>query len=73
MKHSWKTLYKTKQYTEAAIVQSMLTEHEKPVQILNQQDSSYVNFGDICLLVPDTYFTTANELLVQTQQHTSKK
>ena len=73
MKHTWKTLYKTKQYTEAAIVQSMLTEHQIPVQVLNQQDSSYVNFGDICLLVPDNYFTTANELLALTQPPTSKK
>jgi len=34
-----------------------------PVQIMNKQDSSYLNFGDIELYVPGHLIETAKQLL----------
>jgi hypothetical protein len=43
----------------------MLEENHVPVQIMNKQDSSYLNFGDIELFVPGHLAETAKQLLSQ--------
>lgn len=48
----WYLLYKTRSFAEANFIQGMLAENQIPVQLLNKQDSSYLNFGDIEILVP---------------------
>ncbi|MCW3086637.1 MAG: hypothetical protein JWQ78_23, partial [Sediminibacterium sp.] len=44
-------------------VQGMLDENNIPVQLMNKQDSSYLNFGDIELYVPGHLAETARQLL----------
>ncbi|MEN9684282.1 MAG: hypothetical protein RLZZ28_68 [Bacteroidota bacterium] len=51
---------------EASIIRGMLDENEIPVQLMNKQDSSYLNFGDIELYVPGHLTETAKQLVDQT-------
>lgn len=62
----WKKIFSTRNYAEASIIQGLLEENEIPVQVLNKQDSSYVNFGDIELYVPDLLNETAKQLINKT-------
>ncbi len=59
----WHLLYKTRSYAEASIVQGMLEENQIPVQVMNKQDSSYLNFGDIEIFVPINLKDVAKSLL----------
>ena len=59
----WHLLYKTRSYAEASIVQGMLEENQIPVQVMNKQDSSYLNFGDIEVYVPAGFKDVAKSLL----------
>jgi hypothetical protein len=60
---NWQKIYATRNLAEASIVQGMLEENHIPVQIMNKQDSSYLNFGDIELYVPLHLAETARQLL----------
>jgi hypothetical protein len=62
----WKKIFSTRDYAEASIIQGLLEENEIPVQVLNKQDSSYVNFGDIELYVPDLLNETAKQIINKT-------
>ena len=59
----WHLLYKTRSYAEASIVKGMLAENQIPVQVMNKQDSSYINFGDIEIFVPTNLKDVAKSLL----------
>ena len=61
----WFKLYSTRNYAEANIIKGMLEENNISVIILNKLDSSYVNFGDIELYVPDHLKDLAKNLLDQ--------
>lgn len=62
---SWKKIFATRNPAEASIIQGMLEENEMPVQMMNKQDSSYLNFGDIELYVPAHLVETARQLIAQ--------
>ncbi len=62
----WKKIFSTRNYAEASIIQGLLEENEIPVQVLNKQDSSYVNFGDIEIYVPDLLNETAKKIINKT-------
>jgi hypothetical protein len=59
----WFLLYTTKSLPQASIIKGMLEENEVPVMLVNKQDSSYVNFGEIELYVPAHLQETAKRLL----------
>lgn len=59
----WQKIYTTRNPAEASIIQGMLEENDIPVQIMNKQDSSYLNFGDIELYVPGHLQETAKQLM----------
>jgi hypothetical protein len=59
----WHKIYTTRNLAEASIIQGMLEENQIPVQVMNRQDSSYLNFGDIELYVPDHLLLTAKQLI----------
>jgi hypothetical protein len=59
----WQKIYATRNPAEASIVQGMLEENDITVQVMNKQDSSYLNFGDIELYVPGHLFETAKQLI----------
>jgi hypothetical protein len=63
---SWQKIFTTRNHAEASIIQGMLEENNVPVQIMNKQDSSYVNFGDIDLFVPAHLLETGKQLIAQT-------
>ncbi|MBV9988492.1 MAG: DUF2007 domain-containing protein [Chitinophagaceae bacterium] len=60
---AWQKVFATRNLAEASIVQGMLEENNIPVQVMNRQDSSYLNFGDIELFVPDHLLSTARQLI----------
>ncbi len=61
----WHLLFKTRSYSEASIVQGMLSENQIPVQVMNKLDSSYLNFGDIEVYVPINFIDVAKSLLAK--------
>ena len=63
---SWQKIFTTRNQAEAFIIQGMLEENNVPVQIMNKQDSSYLNFGDIDLFVPEHLLETGKQLITQT-------
>ena len=65
MTENWYLLYSTRNLPQASIIKGMLEENNVPVMILNKQDSSYLNFGDIELYVPTHLKDIATQLLEQ--------
>jgi hypothetical protein len=61
----WKLLYTTNSLPQASIVKGMLEENNVPVMLINKQDSSYVNFGEIELHVPFHLQDLAQQLMHQ--------
>ena len=59
----WFLLYTTSNPAEASIIKGMLEENNIPVFVMNKQDSSYLNFGDIEIYVADNFKHIASELL----------
>jgi hypothetical protein len=60
---NWQKVFATRNPAEASILQGMLDENNIPVQVMNKQDSSYLNFGDIELYVPEHLLETARQLI----------
>jgi hypothetical protein len=63
--NQWQKIYSTRNYAEASIIQGLLEQNDIPVQVLNKQDSSYVNFGDIEIYVPKLLNEAATQLMNQ--------
>ena len=61
--NSWTKVFATRSIAEASIIQGMLEENQVPVQQLNKQDSSYINFGEIELYVPEHLKEMASQLV----------
>ena len=59
----WQKIYATRNPAEASILQGMLEENNIPVQVMNKQDSSYLNFGDIEIYVPGQFSEAARQLV----------
>lgn len=62
---NWTRIYTTRNLPEANIVKGMLEENNVPVMLVNKQDSSYLNFGDIELYVLRQFEDTARQLINQ--------
>jgi len=65
----WMLLFSTNNFPEASIIKGMLEENHVPVLVMNKQDSSYLNFGEIELHVPFHLKDVADQLLKQTLQN----
>jgi hypothetical protein len=61
----WFLIYSTQNLAQASIVKGMLEENKIPVSLLNKQDSSYLNFGEIELYVPTHLKELASNLVNQ--------
>jgi hypothetical protein len=61
--NDWFKLYVTRDTTEANIIKGMLEENDIGVVMLNKQDSSFLNFGNIELYVPQNLKEEAKQLL----------
>jgi hypothetical protein len=62
---NWWLLYRTQNLSQANIIKGMLEENSVPTWVVNKQDSSYNNFGDIELYVPVHLKDIAKHLLDQ--------
>jgi hypothetical protein len=60
---NWHLIFSTHNIAEANIIKGMLEENNVPVMMVNKQDSSYLNFGDIELYVPPLLKDIAKHLL----------
>jgi hypothetical protein len=67
MKQKWHLLYSTRNLPEANIIKGMLEQNNVPAVIVNKQDSSYLNFGEIELYVPESLKVVAADLLHRSQ------
>jgi hypothetical protein len=56
-------LYSTTNQAEASIIKGMLEENNIPVFLMNKQDSSYLNFGEVEIYVPHDLKEIAQSLL----------
>ena len=63
--NKWFKIYSTQNFTSASIVKGMLEENQVPVTLMNRQDSSYLNFGEIEIYVPAHLKEVANTLINQ--------
>jgi hypothetical protein len=64
--NDWFKLYATTNQAEASIIKGMLEENNVPVFIMNKQDSSYLNFGEVEVYVPHNLKEIAQSLLNKT-------
>lgn len=62
---NWFLLYTTQNFSQASIIKGMLEENSVPVLLINKQDSSYLNFGDIELYVQPHLKDIAKHLVDQ--------
>lgn len=63
--NSWFLLLRLSDYTRASIIKGLLEENLIQVLLLNKQDSSYLNFGEIELYVPVHLKDVANHVLTK--------
>ena len=61
--NNWTLLYTTPNHAEASILKGMLEENNIRVVVMNRQDSSYLNFGEIELYVPPQLKEVAKNLM----------
>ena len=61
--NQWFKIYTTPNLPQASIVKGMLEENLVPVMVVNKQDSSYLNFGDIEIYVPSHLKDIATNLM----------
>jgi hypothetical protein len=59
----WELLYSSDKSYQVEILKSLLEEAEIDAVVLNQQDSSYILFGDIELYVPRSDVLVARQIL----------
>ena len=64
MESDWVKIFTSTNFHEATIVKAMLNDHEIEVVLLNKQDSSYLNFGEIELYIHPQHFDQAIELII---------
>jgi type III secretory pathway lipoprotein EscJ len=67
MEKNWVRVYKSTNYYQSEIVKQMLVQHAVEAVLLNRQDSSYRNFGNVEVYVHQQDFHNAIELLILNQ------
>jgi len=67
MEKNWVKIYKSTNFYQSEIVKQMLLQHNITAVLLNKQDSSYRNFGNIEVYVHQEDFDHAIELLILNQ------
>jgi hypothetical protein len=64
MEKNWIRVYKSANFYQSEIVKQMLIQHAVGAVLLNRQDSSYRNFGNVEVYVHQEDFDNAIELLI---------
>ena len=63
MEKGWKEVLLTRDEIRAVMARDLLFNAEIPAVIINQRDSSYHDFGDFLLIVPEEFEETARDLI----------
>lgn len=61
--NNWTLIHTTRSFSEASIIKGMLEENHIPVFLINKQDSSYLNFGDIEIYVANNFKDMGKQLM----------
>ncbi len=64
MDKDWVKIYTTNDFYKAEIVRQVLIDHEMDAVLMNKQDSAY-KFGEIHVLIPQSNFEQALEIILQ--------
>lgn len=64
MQAGWTCVFRTPFEHLAELVRVMLEEHEIDAVVLNKKDSSYLNFGQLEVFVPEADQQTAEALIL---------
>jgi type III secretory pathway lipoprotein EscJ len=67
MEKNWVKIYKSTNFYQSEIVKQVLLQHNIEAVLLNKQDSSYRNFGNIEVYIHQEDFDHAIELLILNQ------
>jgi len=67
MEKNWVMVYKSTNFYQSEIVKQMLMQNDVEAVLLNKQDSSYLNFGNVEVYVHREDFDNAIELLILNQ------
>jgi hypothetical protein len=67
MEKNWVKIYKSTNFYQSEFVKQMLIQHAIEAVLLNKQDSSLRNFGNIEVYVHNEDFNHAIELLILNQ------
>jgi hypothetical protein len=67
MEKNWVRIYKSANFYQSEIVKQVLLQHSIEAVLLNKQDSSYRNFGNIEVYIHQQNFDEAIELLILNQ------
>ena len=62
MEKGWVIAYTTRQSFRAEILKQVLHDHGINAQIINKMDTTYKDFGEIEIYVPDTHILKAKML-----------
>ena len=65
LERNWSLIFTTTESFQAAILKGKLEENNIPVFVLNKEDSSFLNFGDIEVYVPNQFKDAATGLVNQ--------
>jgi hypothetical protein len=63
LEKNWSLIFTTTESFQAAILKGKLEENNIPVFVLNKEDSSFLNFGDIQVYVPNQFKDAATGLV----------
>lgn len=66
---NWVCVYSTTQLYKAEIIRGMLEEEGIQAVVVNKQDSSYIAFGEIELLVPREEVINAKQIMERAATH----
>ena len=67
MEKNWVRIYKSANFYQSEIVKQMLLQHHIEAVLMNKQDSSYHNFGDVEVYIHQENFSNAIEIMILNQ------
>ena len=67
MEKDWIRIFTSTNYYQSEIVKQMLTEHHVTSVLINKQDSSHRNFGNIDVYIHQEDFSKAIEIIILNQ------
>jgi len=67
MEKDWIRIFTSTNYFQSEIVKQMLTEHHITSVLINKQDSSHRNFGNVDVYIHQEDFSKAIEVIILTQ------